>query len=403
MRSFVLAGAIGVLAGIACTTAPAECIVGAQGCTCTAQNTCDDGLRCDDGRCRGSAGGSTGDTTVPAGSSGSVDDGGATSTADTTGAVDPSSGVLDACDGATIRVAAYNIKSVGAENSDEWNALGEVLQRIDADVVCVEEIDDGETAPLRALAQALGYGEPVQANQSPPIGGTLRNGCMSRLPITRIASYTAGDLSPDPQANDVSRDFLAVDVEVGPTCHLALVAVHAKSGQEDVDRFRRQVEVVRLRQAVADVHARRPNAPLVVMGDFNENLDDPAIGQDFASAPSGLPPSYQLGSDIALPLLYDPFTPMTDMGLVRLDPTQEDSDETGTWNVSQGSVGVRIDYIYTDGPELAGALVYTPCRDDGVDEPPAGAWLPLAGDPLDCSIGALASDHSPLVADLVLP
>ncbi len=304
------------------------------------------------------------------------------------------------CDGVSLRVVSYNVKSVGFEKSLEWNALGSILRRLSPDVVCIEEFSDGETGSLRALTTALGWTEAIQAESSPAIGGELRNACMGPHPMTRIDSY-GGELSGDGDANDVGRDFLAV--RLAPAgCPINLLAVHAKSGQDDVDFFRRQVEFVRLGQAVADVRQRHPGEPVVVMGDFNENTDDPAIGMVFDQIPADLPPSYSLGSDIGLPLTYDPFYTIAAAGLTRVEATHEDSARIGTWNVSAASEGIRIDYVWLDGPELVSAVVYDACRDDGVDEPPGGQWLPLAGDPVPCEASALASDHVPVVVDLTL-
>jgi hypothetical protein len=50
-----------------------------------------------------------------------------------------------------------------------------------------------------------------------------------------------------------------------------------------------------------------------------------------------------------------------------------------------------------------GVVVFNTCLDDGADAAPAGAWLPLAGDPVPCWVGPAASDHLPIVADLRVP
>ncbi len=338
------------------------------------------------------------------GSDGSASTASAASTASTattaTSEADSSTTEVLDCHGTNLRVMSFNVKSVGLEGSDEWDALGSILARVAPDIVCIEEFGDGETASLRALTMALGWGEPIQAEPSPAIGGELRNACMGPHAMSRIDSY-GSELSGDPDANDVGRDFLAVRVVVDD-CAVDVIAVHAKSGQEPVDFFRRQVEFVRLGQAVADVHARHGDTPLVVMGDFNENTDDPGLGTVFDVPPPELPPSYELGDDIALPLTYDPFTTIAAAGVQRLEVTHEDSDRIGTWGVTAASDGVRIDYLWLDGPTVQGAVVFDACRDDGIDDPPAGQFLALQGDPIPCIASATASDHLPVVADLAI-
>jgi endonuclease/exonuclease/phosphatase family metal-dependent hydrolase len=305
------------------------------------------------------------------------------------------------CGGTSVRIVAYNVKSVGFEDTEQWNALGTVIARLDPDLVCFEEVGDDETGNLRALTMALGWPEPVQAESSNLIGGELHNACLGPHPISRIASY-GNELSPDPNASDVARDFLAVRM-IHEGCPINVIAVHAKSGQEEVDFFRRQVELIRLGQAIDDVRAQYGDDPIVVMGDFNENPDDPGIGTVFDAPPGGLPQSYEVGNDIEFPLVYEPFETIAAAGVTMLDPTHEDSDRMGTWGVDANFEGIRLDYVFLDGPVLDGAVVFDSCRDDGVDEPPEGQWLPLAGDPVACGVSELASDHLPIVVDLSLP
>jgi endonuclease/exonuclease/phosphatase family metal-dependent hydrolase len=398
--------ALGLSAGLAagttagCAQETGSCIPGTIGCICEMSGVCDAGLVCESNRCVSPDDDDdpiAGDTSfgVP-----SEDGGDATAGSSTTfgAAVD--------CSGTTLRVASYNVQAVGFAESEGWNALGEVLRRIDADVVCIEELEDGETGPLRELTMALGYGEPVQADASPGIGGEIRNACLGRVPLTRIESFTARDLSSDQFANDVGRDFLAVRAEASEGCHVSMLAVHMKSGLEPLDFFRRQVEHVRLIQAVERVRAEHPDDPVIVMGDFNENIGDPGIGTEFDAPPSGLPASYELGNDIEFPLSYSPFATIQAASLGMVDATHEDSDANGTWSAFDWE-GVRLDYLWVPPQPgvlaVDGVVVFNTCLDDGVDAPPDGAWLPLAGDPVPCWVGPAASDHLPIVADLRVP
>lgn len=369
---------------------------------CSVQGTCDDGLDCNGTKCV-AAGGSESTSSGTSGTTAATTTNMSTTTQGATTELDTSSesGPVVPCGMADFRVVTFNVLGVDAQGSDAWNALGAILGRISPDVACIEEIDDGETASLRALTEALGWAEPIQADTSPAIGGELRNGCLGSRPMKRIDSYTASDLQPG--ANDLSRDVIAVRVDLDDGCHVNVLDLHAKSGQEDLDRFRRQVEFVRVAQAIADVRARYPGEPLIVMGDFNSRLDDPMIGQSFDALPTGLPESYALGDDITFPVVYDPFDVLTGAGMTRIDPTAEDSPRDSTWGVSGGFDGVRLDYIWLDGIDLGGAVIYDACLDDGMDAPPAGAWLPLTGDPLPCGTSTTASDHQPIAADLHVP
>lgn len=305
-----------------------------------------------------------------------------------------------ACGGLPVRVATFNVETVGEPGSAQFDALASILARLDADVVCLEEVQFWETTSLFALADAAGYPDAIQAQKSPAIGGDHTNACLARPGLQLVGSYTGSELSSDGQANDVGRDILVVQVDLAPgqaePCRLGVVALHLKSGQEDLDWFRRQVEVERVAQAVALYREQYPGDPMVVMGDLNENVGDPALGSVFTGTPPGLPASYELGSDIELPLEYQPFTRMQGLGFGMASATQEGTSRDETW-----SDAVRLDYVFHASAELVGAEVYNACRDQGGGLPKAGSPLPCAVSDPDSS--AAASDHFPVVVDLVLP
>ena len=72
--------------------------------------------------------------------------------------------------GETIRIATWNIEGVGSPGSDEYDALIDVLRRIDADVIGLNEIDIGETSILEDIAAQLGY-DTVVVPGTNPFGG----------------------------------------------------------------------------------------------------------------------------------------------------------------------------------------------------------------------------------------
>jgi endonuclease/exonuclease/phosphatase family metal-dependent hydrolase len=317
--------------------------------------------------------------------------------ASTSSASDESTGgVPIVCDDVPLRLATFNIRNVGAVGSPEHAALSSILTRIDADVVCLEEVSIDDDAAIEALAADLEL-DLVRANYSPPIGGDLSNACLSRIAIDRIESFTASELSSDPGANDLGRDILAVRVSPQAGCEADVLVVHLKSGIEPLDLFRRQVEIVRLLQAVALVADGGVARPSFVVGDFNESLDDPAIGTLIDAVPPGLPGSYDLGADVVLPLVYDPFGALMGAGLTIADATLEDSADASTWNGM-----IRLDYVFHAGAVPVGAEVYESCRDDGIDDPALPGGVAKAGEPLACGVSDDASDHDPVIVDVLL-
>ncbi|MCA9711540.1 MAG: endonuclease/exonuclease/phosphatase family protein [Myxococcales bacterium] len=305
------------------------------------------------------------------------------------------------CVGRRLRVAAFNTQSIEPNGTAGHEALADVIGRIDADIVCLEEVLFYEDDELSTLAQQTGYTRVIQANPPPAIGGDFTNACLGRGPMTVEGSYGGWELSGDPNANDVGRDILVVRADLsegGEPCGVGVVSLHLKSGQEPLDWFRRQVEVERVAQAVVRYRQAHPGEPIVVMGDLNESIDDPALGHVFTALPEGLPPSYALGSDITFPLTYQPFQTLQALGLQVADATQEDTvGAYATW-----ADLVRLDYVLYDGLEAEGDEVYNACRDNGVDDSPQGNWMPKAGAPLACGVSEQASDHFPVLVDLVI-
>lgn len=340
------------------------------------------------------------ETSSGPGSSGST--GGSTSVGDVTTTFDPTTGEEEEsdCDATPLRVATFNIEAISSPGSDPFIGLAASIARIGADVVCMQEVNEGEEAWVSALADAAGYSTVELADWSPAIGGDIFNACMSRIPMELIASYGGSALSSDPGANDVGRDILAVRVQPEPGCYAALFTVHLKSGGDYEDLFRRQVEAERLARGVRLYRENRPADALIVLGDFNEQLDDIDLGTSLDVVPP-LPLSYELGNDIEVPLRYHPFDVLTTQGFQIAPAFQEDSGDDGTF--IGGNFNSRLDYVIYGQALFEGAEVYNACSDNGNDDDPPGGWLPKEGEPLACFSTQIASDHLSVFADFILP
>ncbi len=351
----------------------------------------------DDGE--GTTGDSTGSSATPT-SSGTSESGSSSGSGELTTFSD-STGVDGECEDTALRVATFNIEAVSSPGSDPFIGLAASIARVGADVVCMQEVNEGEDAWLGALAEEAGYDTVILANESPAIGGEIFNACMGRIPLELIASYGGSALSSDPDANDVGRDILGVRAQPEPGCFAGLFTVHLKSGGEYEDLFRRQVEAERLERAVRLYRENRPSDAVIVLGDFNEQLDDSDLGTSLDVVPNTLPSSYELGSDIDVPLRYHPFEPLTNQGFQLADAFQEDSTNADTF--VGGSFTTRLDYIFYGQAVLDGSEVYNACADNGVDDAPPGGRLPKAGEPLACFSTQIASDHLAVFADFTLP
>lgn len=313
---------------------------------------------------------------------------------------DPTTGEESDCNSTPLRVATFNVEAISSPGSDPFIGLAASIARIGADVVCMQEVNEGEEAWVSELATAAGYSNVELADWSPAIGGDIFNACMSRIPMELIASYGGSALSSDPSANDVGRDILAVRVQPEPGCYAALFTVHLKSGGDYEDLFRRQVEAERLARGVRLYRENRPADGLIVLGDFNEQIDDVDLGTSLDVVPP-LPMSYDLGNDIEVPLRYHPFEVLTTQGFQIAPAFQEDSGDDGTF--IGGNFNSRLDYVIYGQALFEGAEVYNACSDNGEDDDPPGGWLPKEGEPLACYSTQIASDHLSVFADFTLP
>jgi endonuclease/exonuclease/phosphatase family metal-dependent hydrolase len=321
---------------------------------------------------------------------------GPTTTGPTSETSEPTEGPWG-CDTTPVRVATFNTQGIGPTLSDEFVGLVATLYRIDADVLCLQEIEDIDIGALEEAARQAEYTHVVVADASPPIGGEIRNACIGQVPIALESSYTARDLSSDSNANDIGRDILVVRAEASPGCMAGVIDVHLKAGFGESDAFRRTVEVERLVQAVERYRNDHPEDALFVVGDFNTSPSDALLGMDFQAPTSDLPQSFRLGDDIAFPLSFEPFVRMSGLGQTRVEAKWEDSDRDETWSELS-----RLDYVFFERAALVGSEVYNACQDNGVDDDPPGGWLPKRGDPLSCYASLIASDHLPVFADFVL-
>ena len=303
----------------------------------------------------------------------------------------------EACGDTVFRIATWNLLGAGVQGSPSWEAARSIIARIDADVLCMQEIVEGEEAALQALAQSEGYVYGLLTPASGPPGAGIANACMSRLP-TANENYLWSDwISPDPDARDMTRPFVRLRLyHPGSGRYVSILSGHLKAGTDEVDRFRRMIDHIRMAMAAEDERQQFPDNAVIALGDFNETPNPDA--ESFSSLPAGLPEFYSLGSDIDLPIVYDPAQPLIDAGLSRVEARWEDSTEDDTFIPFPR----RLDYVWTTDEEIIAAEVYEACQDDGIDDAPQGDVLVKSGEPLSCGTSEVASDHRPVVVELRL-
>ncbi len=306
----------------------------------------------------------------------------------------------------TLRVATYNVETIGAQGTAQYNNLKSVINRVCADIVLIQELNNtSDITNLSDLAADTGYAYHEHADISGTMSGDLRNACMSHYQILSFESWSSVEISGDSNANDITRDIFQCRISLPESEHLGVITVHLKSRSQYPeptpypDRFRRQIEVIRLCDVIDEYQTDYPQDMLIVTGDWNENYNDGPFGSNsWSSVPSGMPPSYQLGSDISFPVVYEPFQCVMDKGLTMCDATWEDT--TGSYGTRTSNR--RLDYIFysTNDFSLLEDEVYKSDRDNGIDDSPPGNFMTLCGTPLPSSTSEDASDHYTVLADL---
>ncbi|MBT3222594.1 MAG: hypothetical protein HN348_26260 [Proteobacteria bacterium] len=290
----------------------------------------------------------------------------------------------------TFRVVTWNIESVGSTGSTQFQAAQSILQRLDADIVGINEVDDIDKSYLEQLAENLHYNYVLIPSSNP--FGSLRNALLSRFEFVDSKIHTSAALSSDNDANDLTRLPVSAVLDLPNTDkNLAVVVQHWKSGFDDSDEFRRAIDGQRTAQAALTWNAELA----IVMGDVNAQVDDmPDSPSNFGAIPSGTPYSYWLGADLyslldSSGVPNSPFAPFLDAGFVTVEASQLDG-RTGT-----RESGRRIDYLMVN-PALAAATIDAEVYDSR-DESFGG--LEKWGEPLERATSAEASDHYPVFAD----
>jgi hypothetical protein len=306
-----------------------------------------------------------------------------------------------------IRVATFNIGAhlvvppgggpaffdygLGAAGTPDHDTVREILGRIDADVVALQEIHgaDISAGDVSDLAASLGYPHVFLSSNSTAFDTSLRVIFLSRFPFLNTTSVA----SPA-GARDLTRLIPAVQVDVsGTTRDPVLVAAHLKSGSAASDIFQRTVEMRRLtdhltsRGLIADDN-------YLILGDFNLSDSD----RTFDELPgSGLPANFDLGDDIVFPISYftDPISYFSNPEISRIIPRQLD-DSPITYPNGASSIDLLL-----ASPIIASRPHRTEIYNSTLDSSNAGG-LPKAGSPLAAGTSATASDHLPLFGDFEL-
>jgi endonuclease/exonuclease/phosphatase family metal-dependent hydrolase len=189
-------------------------------------------------------------------------------------------------DPANFRLRTFLGNLVKEKPAAERVILADRLIAIDADVVCVQEVEDIETLRMFATNHLQGrypYLSLLEGNDPRLIDVAV----MSRLPLGAVTSWQHARHPADPGANVFSRDLLEVEV-LSPDRSRRLVTVynnHLKSkfvpfdqdpvagaAAADLRRTQQAETVARIVEA-----RQRPNGRFVIVGDMNDAPTAPTL------------------------------------------------------------------------------------------------------------------------------
>jgi hypothetical protein len=290
---------------------------------------------------------------------------------------------------------AYFDYGIGAPGQPDHEKVREVIERIGADVVALQEIHTadvtGDNNNLQTLAESLGYPYRFVPTNTGTFDPSLRNAILSRHPFIRTEA-----IGSPPGAKEITRLIPSVRVDIpGTENDPLIVSPHLKSGTTSADRFRRAVEMKRITGFFAS-QAIAASDNFIILGDFNPS----SINANFNSLPSGLPGSFLLGPDIAFPVQYftNPLNYFSGVVPVKLDPRQANNSPS-TYDTTT-TTGPTLD-LFLVSPAIANRPIATEIYNSALDTSNS-IGLAKSNQPLPANTSVLASDHYAVFADFEL-
>lgn len=189
----------------------------------------------------------------------------------------------------TFRVATYNVENYldrptetrrYAKASEAKAKVRESIKAMKPDVIAFEEM--GSVSALLELRDALKQ-EGLDYPHWEHVAGWDTNifvAVLSRFPIVARRSHTNENFLLGGRRYRVGRGFTDVDIKVTDSYTFTLLGAHLKSKRPvpEADEAELRHEEAKLLRAKVDAHLKaNPQANLVVLGDFNDTYNTPAI------------------------------------------------------------------------------------------------------------------------------
>ena len=189
----------------------------------------------------------------------------------------------------TFRVAAYNVENYldqptasrhVVKSAEAKAKIRESIRAMNPDVLALEEMGNTNAllelrAALKADGQDFPFWEHVQSFDT-----NIHVAVLSKLPIVARRPHTNELFLLDGHRFQVKRGFAEVDIRAATNFNFTLIAAHLKSHlttAEANEAEERLGEAKVLRGLIDARLEKNPKAKLIVLGDFNDEKDSPAI------------------------------------------------------------------------------------------------------------------------------
>lgn len=265
-----------------------------------------------------------------------------------------------------LRIASYNAlnlfddiddpgkrdEGTPAKSADSQRALADVILSSDADVIAMQEVE--KLSALKDFRDQNGLREEyphlvlVEGNDKRGIDVAL----MSKFPVNDVVSHK-DEVFPvkGQKPRGFLRDLLQADIEVPEYGEVRFFVTHlaSKMGGKRADRMR-IAEARAAREIIKEETADFPGQKYVILGDFNDTPDSPAVQEFKRKDKDGWG-------------MVDAFAPEPDAVSY---PTRE--DKAKKWGYK------RIDHILLS-PEMAETLVDQEVHHHPKDEKASDHWM----------------------------
>ena len=197
-----------------------------------------------------------------------------------------------------VRLAAYNVENLfdpvddpalSGEYDDakmvtkpgRLEAIADAIRRLDADVLCLEEVESLDALRWFRDRYLKGMGYDHAWSEDVGYYRGVEQAVLSRFPVKAHATYVSEDLSDMDSRRDgegwagkkadqgqrFQRSPLRVDVDVGGWT-LTVLSVHLKAGGKEFE-YHRESEALQVLDFVQGILKADPKACVAVLGDFN--------------------------------------------------------------------------------------------------------------------------------------